>query len=164
MVDLGCGPGHTTAHLASLGLRALGVDVAPGMVAEATSQFPALEFEAADFLDLPYADQTFAGCLAFYCIVHLQRPQVKPALAEMYRVLKPNGLLLMSFHVGSEPVFVDDFLGTGTALEFFPFPVENVTAEMDAAGFEDVEAIERPPYDTEYPSQRCYLFARKAIE
>ena len=163
VVDLGCGPGHTTAHLASLGLRPVGVDLAPGMVAEAQKHFPNLEFVAADFFNLPYPTGSFAGCLAFYCIVHLQQEQLKLAFTEMLRVLEPNGLFFLSFHGGSDPVYVDDFLESGAALEFFPFPVNVVTTALAEAGFIDVDAIERAPYDTEYPSQRCYIFARKAV-
>jgi len=163
VIDLGCGPGHTTAHLASLGLVPVGVDLAPRMISRAQSQFPKLEFAVGDFLNLDYPDQSFAGCLAFYCIVHLQRDQLETAFGEMLRVLQLNGLLLLSFHVGSEPVYVDDFLDTGASLAFFPFPIDVVTTALRAAGFTDIEAIERNPYDTEYPSQRCYVFARRAI-
>ena len=163
VVDLGCGPGHTTAHLASLGLVPIGVDLAPGMIAKAQSHFPKLEFGVGDFFNLDFPDQSFAGCLAFYCIVHLQREQLESAFREILRVLKANGLLLLSFHVGTESVYVDDFLGTGAALEFFPFPIDVVSTALGAAGFTDIEAIERSPYDTEYPSHRCYVFARRAI-
>ncbi len=162
VVDIGCGPGHTTDHLASLGLTPTGVDLSPGMISVARSQFPELEFAIADFFSLPYEEHSFSGCLAFYCIVNLQPNQLRQAFAEMHRVLKPNGLLLLSFHVGSEPVYVDDFLNSGTTLEFFPFPVNVVTKALESACFIDLETHERSPYETEYPSQRCYVFARKA--
>ena len=161
VVDLGCGPGHTTAHLASSGLQPVGVDLAPGMVAEARGYFPDLDFVVADFFNLPYPDHSFAGCLVFYCIVHLKQDQLVPAFEDMFRVLRPKGLLLVSFHVGSDPVFVDDFLESGAALEFFPFSVEVVTSALSASGFTNVEATQRPPYDAEYPSHRCYVFASK---
>jgi SAM-dependent methyltransferase len=34
VADVGCGPGHVTAHLASLGLEVCGIDLSPGMVEE----------------------------------------------------------------------------------------------------------------------------------
>jgi 2-polyprenyl-3-methyl-5-hydroxy-6-metoxy-1,4-benzoquinol methylase len=40
VLDIGCGPGHTTAHLTSLGLRATGVDLSPQMIAMAAETFP----------------------------------------------------------------------------------------------------------------------------
>lgn len=160
VIDLGCGPGHTTAHLASLGLTPTGVDLSPKMIAKAQSLFPELEFTVGDFLELDYPGQSFAGCLAFYCIVHLQRDQLLSAFLEMARVLKPDGLLLLSFHIGLEPVFVPDFLESGAALEFFPFPIDVVVAALAAAGFSKIEVASRQPYDTEYPSQRCYVLAR----
>ena len=38
--DVGCGPGHVTAHLAGLGVRTVGVDLSPGMVAVARARYP----------------------------------------------------------------------------------------------------------------------------
>jgi predicted TPR repeat methyltransferase len=38
--SLGCGPGHVGAHLRELGLDGFGVDLSPGMVAEARDRHP----------------------------------------------------------------------------------------------------------------------------
>ncbi|MGP4024280.1 methyltransferase domain-containing protein [Actinomadura sp. 3N407] len=41
VADLGCGPGHVTAFLASLGLPASGIDLSPEMIARAREDHPA---------------------------------------------------------------------------------------------------------------------------
>ena len=161
VLDLGCGPGHTTAHLHSIGLKPVGVDLSPEMVAKAGALFPGVEFTEGNFLKLEYQNDNVAGLVAFYCIVHLQPEQLPHAFSEMNRVLKPGGILLLSFHIGSKPVVVDSFLDTGATLEFFPHPVATVEAALKAAGFADIETHQRPPYETEYPTERCYIFAHK---
>ena len=40
MIEVGCGPGHVTAYLAEAGADATGLDLSPGMVAEARRRFP----------------------------------------------------------------------------------------------------------------------------
>lgn len=45
VADLGCGPGHVTAHLNSLGVSAFGVDLSPKMVEIARRTYPDLRFE-----------------------------------------------------------------------------------------------------------------------
>ena len=161
VIDLGCGPGHTTAHLSALGLTATGVDLSPKMIDQAQSCFPSVEFAVANIFDLPYEDQAYHGCLAFYCLVNSHPKELESAFREIWRVLKDDGLLLLSFHVGEECIVADDFLGSGSTLEFFAFRESFVTATLAKAGFIDIEAIERPPYETEYPSVRCYVFARR---
>jgi len=161
VLDLGCGPGHTTAHLASLGLCPVGVDLSPGMVATAAHHFPNVDFTVGDFFGLVDPDNSVDGILGFYCIVHLQSDQLLPAFREMFRVLTIGGVLLLAFHIGTEPVLVDNFLGTGAALEFFPFAVANIQTALQAVGFTDIATFERPPYDSEYPTNRCYMFAHK---
>lgn len=161
VLDLGCGPGHTTAYLAGLGLRPTGVDLSPGMIAKARAHFADISFTVGSFFELAAADESVPGVLALYCIVHLERNQIQPAFREMLRVLKPGGVLLLSFHIGSEPVYVEDFLESGAKLDFFPFPVADVESALVSAGFIDLDIIERPPYDTEYPTTRCYILAHK---
>lgn len=161
VIDLGCGPGHTTAHLASLGLTPMGVDLSPAMIDLARSHFPNVDFAVANIFQLPYKNQAYDGCLAFYCLVNSRPEELESAFREIWRVLKDDGLLLLSFHVGDECIVADNFLESGSTLEFFPFPKRFVTNTLAGAGFVDIEAIERPPYETEYPSHRCYVFARR---
>ncbi|MFE9653129.1 class I SAM-dependent methyltransferase [Micromonospora sp. NPDC006431] len=40
VADLGCGPGHVTHWLAGRGVPAVGVDLSPGMVAQARRAYP----------------------------------------------------------------------------------------------------------------------------
>ena len=42
VLDVGCGPGTVTAHLAELGVDVSGVDLSPRMVAHARRRHPAL--------------------------------------------------------------------------------------------------------------------------
>ena len=161
VTDLGCGPGHTTAHLASLGLQPAGIDLSPAMIARARSLFPHVAFETGDFLQLEDRDNSVSGVLAFYCIVHLPLDQLKSAFVEMRRILKSRGVLFLAFHIGTEMVHVDDFLGSGATLDFFAFSVAEVQAALRAAGFLQIDIHQRPPYPTEYPTDRCYVFAHK---
>lgn len=161
VLDLGCGPGHTTAHLNSLGVTATGLDLSPGMIAQANGQFPDSSFETGDMLNLQHADGSVAGVLAFYAIVHLTPTQLLQAAAEMHRVLQKKGTSLLSFHVGTGMVHHDDFLGCKAVLDFFFFEIEQVQSALSSAGFANMETIVREPYESEYPSQRCYIFAFK---
>ena len=56
VADVGCGPGHVTAHLAGLELEVVGVDASPGMIATARRSHPGLRFEVGTFAALPARD------------------------------------------------------------------------------------------------------------
>ena len=161
VLDLGCGPGHTTAHLTSLGVSAIGVDLSPKMIEKASALFPQSRFAVSDFFALPNDSSSVAGILAFYCIVHLTPDQLQPAFAEMFRVLAEDGVLLLSFHVGSDVVRAERFLDTDATLDFTFFVPEHIKAALESAGFDAIEVHIREPYATEHPSKRCYMFARK---
>ena len=70
VADLGCGPGHVTAHLHALGLTAFGVDLSPEMIALARQAHPGLRFETGSMTTLDLADGTLGGVLARYSIIH----------------------------------------------------------------------------------------------
>lgn len=160
--DLGCGPGQTTAFLHDHGIRVRGVDLSADLLCEARARHPGVVFEPGDMLALSCADASLAGVVAFYAIVHFSPADLRRALAEMHRVLRPGGRLLLAFHIGEGLVHVAEFLGRPVALDFALFTPQQVTDELIRAGFADVEVIERDPYpDVEYPSRRAYLFARK---
>jgi SAM-dependent methyltransferase len=160
--DLGCGPGQTTAFLQRCGVSVRGLDLSPDLLREAGRRHPGIEFEVGDMLSLSCAGSSLAGVLAFYAVVHLSPAGLRRALEEMYRVLEPGGLLLLSFHIGQGSIHVEEFLGHSVSLDFVLFSPREVSDELIRTGFVAVEAIERDPYpDVEYPSRRAYLFARK---
>ncbi len=164
VLDLGCGPGHTTSHLMALGLKATGVDLSPKMIELAARTFPQSRFEVGDFFSLRQEASSLAGILAFYCIVHLTLGQLVPAFAEMYRVLIGGGVLLLSFHVGTEVIRAENFLDTNADLDFTFFEPQQIEAALKTAGFVSIDFRIRASYDTEYASQRGYVFARKPKE
>jgi len=100
--------------------------------------------------------------VAFYAIVHFSKEQVRAAFREIFRVLKPRGVFLLSFHVGDETVRVDEFLGKKIEIDFIFFATDFIAGCLDDAGFRKIEAIERESYPgVEYQSRRAYVFARK---
>ncbi|NBH05066.1 class I SAM-dependent methyltransferase [Amycolatopsis sp. SID8362] len=100
-VDVGCGPGHFTAYLASLGVDASGVDLSPAMVALARRAHPELAFEVGSMTDLTLPDASVAGVLASWSLIHVPDDDVPVALGHFRRVLRPGGLLVIGYHVGA---------------------------------------------------------------
>lgn len=161
--DLGCGPGQVARYLHEREIEVCGVDLSPAMVERARQLNPGIEFRTGDMTAFDVPDEVWAGITAFYAIVNLPPAGVTQALHEMRRVLRPGGLLLLSFHVGEEPLHVEDLWGCSVSLDFYFFRIEDVEGYLRRAGFEIDEVIEREPYapEVEYPSRRAYIFARK---
>lgn len=159
--DLGCGPGHVARYLHEQGVRMLGVDLSPEMVRWATQLNPGLEFRVGDIRNLDLADESLAGIVAFYSVIHLAPPELEGALREFRRVLVRGGVLLLSFHIGDDTLHLDELWGEPVSLDFHFLQPGAVSAALQSASFLISESVEREPYEgPEYPSRRCYLFAR----
>jgi len=160
--DLGCGPGQIARYLHSQGVKTLGVDLSANMIVEAQRLNPEIHFHQGDMLSLPDADNSWGGIAAFYCIIHIPREQIVNALREMKRVLKPGGILLLAFHIGTEIKHLDDWWEKSVNLDFaFYLPTE-MASWLKEAGFELLETLIREPNtDMEAATQRAYIFAKK---
>jgi SAM-dependent methyltransferase len=161
VADIGCGPGHVARYLHDQGVTVIGIDLSPVMVECAARLNPGLEFRVGDMRDLDLPPSSVAGIVAFYSIVHVEPDELGAIMRELRKVLAPEGLALISFHVGNEVVHVDELFGAPVNLDFrFHAPAE-VIAALRAAPFAVVEHVEREPYvGAEYQSRRCYLLAR----
>ena len=102
VVDVGCGPGHVTAHLRDLGVDAFGVDLSPGMVAVARRNHPGPRFEVGSMTDLDLPDASVAGLLAWWSLIHVPDELVATVFGQFRRVLRLGGPVLLGFHVGDE--------------------------------------------------------------
>ncbi|MCJ7622171.1 MAG: class I SAM-dependent methyltransferase, partial [Anaerolineaceae bacterium] len=96
--DMGCGPGQIARYLSYHDVDdVFGIDLSPEMVALARRLNPDIAFRQGNILSLEKEDNSWGGVAAFYSIIHIPRGQVVNALRELKRVLKPGGLLLLSF-------------------------------------------------------------------
>ncbi len=160
--DIGCGPGHVTRYLHERGVRICGIDLSAVMLDEARRMSPEVEFRQGDMMNLDVPDDTWAGITAFYSIIHISRSEVKRALVELRRVLRPAGLLLLAFHVGDGSIHLDEWWGRKVCIDFLFFRPDEMAGYLVAAGFEIDEIAEREPYaEVEHPSRRAYIFARR---
>jgi SAM-dependent methyltransferase len=94
VLDLGCGDGGTAARtLLERGCEYVGVDVSEKAVRLANDQgFDARLID--DAASLPFAAESFDAVLAIEVLEHLFLPQL--AAAEVHRVLKPQGVFILS--------------------------------------------------------------------
>jgi len=161
VADLGCGPGHVTAYLSSLGLDAFGVDVSSGMIAQARARNPELRFDVGSMAALDIPDASLGGIVSRYSIIHTPPEDVPAILAEFRRVLAPGGCALISFPGtdDAEPPTVSYDHSVFTAYRWWP---DHFSALLAEAGIEEVgRLIERAVPEAPRPYPVVNLFAHR---
>ena len=163
VTDLGCGPGQIARYLADRGVTVFGLDLSHGMLLEAERLNPGISFIEGNMLTLPIGSNQLGGITAFYSIIHLDRDRLSDAFAEMCRVLRPSGCVLLAFHLGVDVLHTSELWGHQVDLDATFFNTEEVIRGLADAGFKIKEALERDPYhpDVEHQSRRGYILARK---
>jgi ubiquinone/menaquinone biosynthesis C-methylase UbiE len=98
VLDVACGPGRTLPLLleeVGPGGRVVGVDIAPAMLARARSRAPDAELVEVDVSSgLPFGDDAFDAIVSSFGLSCV--PQISPALDELLRVLRPDGVLAVA--------------------------------------------------------------------
>ena len=96
VLDVGCGLGRHAHHLAAHGFVCSGIDAsqtgldyARGVAAAAGLS---IDYRVGPFYELPYANQSFDGLIAWNVIYHGDGDVVQRAIAEFARVLVPGGI------------------------------------------------------------------------
>jgi SAM-dependent methyltransferase len=162
VADLGCGPGHVARYLHDQGVEMLGIDLSPALIRCAQERNPGVEFRVGDMRALELSDGALSGIVAFYSLIHVEPEEHPRTLREFRRVLRPGGMLLLGFHVGTEVLHVEELWDRKVRLDFRFFQPAEISARLADAGFRVLEWIEREPYEgAEHASRRCYLLARK---
>jgi SAM-dependent methyltransferase len=132
------------------------------MVERARRLTPRVEFRQGDMTALEVSDGAWAGIAAFYSIIHIPRGDLAQALRELWRVLRPGGILLLAFHLGDGSIHLEEWWEQKVCVDFFFFRSDEVATSLREAGFDIEEIIEREPYpDIEHQSRRAYIFARR---
>lgn len=100
VLDAGCGTGVLTRLAADKAGSATGIDPGADMIRiareKARRTANAAEFKVAAIEQLPFADAQFDVVLASLMLHHLPPATRRTGLAEVYRVLKPGGRLVVA--------------------------------------------------------------------
>ncbi|TKJ95563.1 bifunctional demethylmenaquinone methyltransferase/2-methoxy-6-polyprenyl-1,4-benzoquinol methylase [Plantibacter flavus] len=96
ILDLAAGTGTSSAALARNGAQVVAADFSPGMIAVGREKYADrsdIQFVEADATALPFADEEFDATTISFGLRNVVRP--KDALAEMLRVTKPGGRIVI---------------------------------------------------------------------
>lgn len=165
VLDVGCGSGALFAALRAKGAVVTGVDASRAMIELARQRLG----EGADLVEsdvsrpLPFADRTFDDVVASL-VLHYLRDWTAP-LAEMRRVLKPGGRLILSVNHPSVykltypeadyfavTQYSEEytFNGQNAVLTFWHRPLHAMTDAFTTAGFR-LSVIGEPPFSRDTP-------------
>jgi ubiquinone/menaquinone biosynthesis C-methylase UbiE len=90
-LDAGCGTGLILRHLPK---GSIGIDINPRNIKKAKTHAPKAKIVLADIEKIPFKDNTFSTIICTEVIEH--QPNPTKTISELYRVLKPGGVLIGS--------------------------------------------------------------------
>ncbi|KRF18324.1 class I SAM-dependent methyltransferase [Nocardioides sp. Soil796] len=160
VMEVGSGPGETTAFLHDRGLSISGLDLSPEMVRIARADQPHLSFSVGSMLELPYADGALAGVVTWYSLIHLPQERLPDALDEFHRVLRPGGHLAVAFQMGDGVRRIDELGGHAIELDFHRIDPERFAILLQERGFDVVASLVRARLEDE-KTPHAHLVARR---
>ncbi len=167
VLDAGCGSGPLAAGLRAKGATVVGFDSSPAMIQLARERLgPAADLRVACLgQPLPFEDNEFDEVVASLVLHYLK--DWKGPLAELRRVLKPGGRLILSVNHPTAYMFNHpdadyfaltqyseefSFAGQQATLTFWHRPLPDITAAFIEAGFR-ITVLSEPPFDPDTPRE-----------
>lgn len=95
ILDLGCGTGELASSFLNAGYEYVGIDIEPDRIKYARKAYPKGTFHVMDASHLRYPDGYFDQILVTGVLHHLTDDEVRSIVAEMRRVLRPEGRALV---------------------------------------------------------------------
>ncbi len=146
VLDVGCGTGNltlTAKTVAGAGGVVNGIDASPEMIDVARRKAKRagsdVVFDVALVEKLPFPDATFDVVVNRLVIHHLPGDLKRKAFAEIFRVLKPGGhLLVADFKAPSKPFFSHVTLALLVGHRMMQTDINTIPPMFSAAGFVDV--------------------------
>lgn len=134
VLDAGCGSGRDLLAMRRAGMMATGLDYSPAL-AELAREHSGCEVVVGDLRAPPFTDGAFDAVWAAACLLHLERPDVLPALRQLHRLLVPGGAFFASVKSGRGHERTRD------GRLFTYFETEEWRSLMEDAGFDAVELL-----------------------
>jgi len=167
VLDAGCGHGPISLELSQRGAQVSAFDLSPSMIALARKRLGGqANLRVADLSEpLPYANDDFDLIVCSLALHYVE--DWAPTLAEMRRVLRPGGRLIVSIihpfvysHTYPHADYFQltrysedyDFDGTAFAMSYWHRPLQDVIGAFLASGF-SITTVSEPPVHPDTPTE-----------
>ncbi len=169
VVDVACGTGALAieaANITSSSGAVVGIDLNPGMLAVAGRKAPELDWRQAPAESLPLESDTFDAAISQFGLMFFDDKSA--AIAEMWRVLRPGGCLVLAVWASLErspgyatlALLIRRLFGSSAAASLLaPFSLgepEALRSLLDAAGINHAN-VELASADARFPSIRSWM-------
>jgi SAM-dependent methyltransferase len=167
VLDAGCGTGRHSAFLADNGHDVLGIDSSPEMLALAAAKVPTARLVLAELERIPLPDGSVDAAVCGLVLSHAR--DIRPAVAELARVLRPGGRLVVSnphpFATGllDWRATVTDDAGRLAVIPEYPHAHSEYVAAFNSAGLRIVGCHE-PALTTERAREEAKAGLDEAFE
>jgi len=163
VLDAGCGNG-AYSRILSEKFEVIGVDISEKQIELAKKNAPKAQFICQDMTKLTFPDDHFNGILSFYAIIHIPREEHYQLLKDFYRVLKVNGIVLLTFHCTDDPEsYVEDFFGPEIKMFWSGFDKASNLKMVQDVGFKIIWSklvLESPKWGETY---HLFVMAEKLL-
>jgi ubiquinone/menaquinone biosynthesis C-methylase UbiE len=150
LLDVGCGTGGVTIPAKKrVGQNGpvSGIDPSPEMIAVARRKAERarleIDFRIGVIESLPYEDGSFDVVTSSLMMHHLPNDVQQKGLAEIYRVLKPGGRILIADAMRPNRVVMKGFFNLIARHHGLKFGVEDMPGILKSAGFTDAALLEQ---------------------
>ena len=111
LLEIGARMGHNAIYFAKQGFNVSAIDISDYAIQYckdwAKREGLTINAEVGDMHSIPFADNSFDCLFAYHAVSHTNLPGVKKTIAEIERVLKPNGDVYLSFSSKDSTQFIE---------------------------------------------------------
>ena len=128
-LDVGCGEGRFCRMLRAEGIVATGVDPTQALLRKARERDPDGDYREGRAEALEFADESFDLVVSYLTLIDI--PDIRQAIPQMVRVLKPGGTLLIANINGFVSACADVMWLRGADGSYLHYPLDNYLDERD---------------------------------
>lgn len=160
VLDIGCGPAQISAYVRERGRLAVSVDLTLEMLHVARDCGAAGLAVCADVRRLPLADACADAAVCWYSLHNMPRATMPSVLAELRRVVRRDGRLLVATHAGTgEEGHDTEWHGQHERVVVTYYSGDELADILADVGFCDVRVRTRSPMPHEHQVNKLYVAA-----